>query len=225
MLAIQNVTFDYGQKRIFEDLHFTLGFHETAALLGPSGCGKTTLFHLIAGMLPVQQGKIIFQKDDKKMRSSLLTYMMQKDLLLPWKTTLENVLVVQKFVSKDKRLLEKKALHLLKRMDLLDTKDLYPHQLSGGMRQRVALARALLLERPLLLLDEPFAHVDYEQRLSLYALLQELQQEQGFSMLLITHDQQDALHLADTVYEFKRGSLIKRSSFPLEETELVCQEV
>jgi NitT/TauT family transport system ATP-binding protein len=183
---------------IFAGLDFSVGSGEIVSIVGRSGAGKSTLFNLISGLLPPQSGRIAIgaRADGTPGR---IAYMLQKDLLLPWRSVLQNaVLGIELFRKVTRNDLER-ARNMLARYGLGTVADAYPHALSGGMRQRVALTRTLLVEPTLVLLDEPFSALDYETRLALEDDVMALRETNGTSVVLVTHDIEEAIAMSDRV--------------------------
>ncbi len=173
---------------------------EFVAVLGPSGCGKSTLFNLIVGLLQPDAGRI--QVDDIPItgNTGVFAYMQQKDLLLPWRTVLGNVLLGPEIARRPRAAAQAEALQLLDQLGLKGFEQSYPAQLSGGMRQRAALVRTLLLKKDMLLLDEPFGALDAMTRSVMQATLLDIWQQWGQTILLITHDVDEALLFSDRIY-------------------------
>lgn len=189
---------DGKEVRIFRELNFTVGESEIVAVVGRSGSGKSTLFNLISGLLKPTAGKITLGKKKNGMEGSI-AYMLQKDLLLPWRTILENAVLgieLQRDVVEADR---KRAMIMLERYGLAAFAQAYPHSLSGGMKQRVALTRTLLSDPSIVLLDEPFSALDYETRLMLENDVLHLTQTEGTSVILVTHDIDEAIAMSDRV--------------------------
>lgn len=213
MLDIQSISFSFGNTPLINELSLSADEGEIVALIGISGSGKTTLFRLIAGLLQPQKGKITIQGQTISQGSFLTTYMHQEDMLLPWRTVLGNLLLFTELGKKkkiDKVHLKKEALILLKQVGLPDIADVYPNKLSGGMRQRIALARSLLQNRPLMLLDEPFASLDVIMREQLYVLMRQMRDQYKKTMVMVTHDFRDAIALADRVLILSRGKISEK---------------
>jgi len=190
LLALDNVSVRFGAVSVLEDISLAVGRGEFVALVGPSGCGKTTLLNLCSGWLPPSSGTVE--------RPSRVRMVFQQDGLFPWLTVDENVRLGLRHVA-DARARQQQADSLLLLIGLSAFASHYPHQLSGGMRQRVELARALGGGTDLLLMDEPFSSLDYLTRLKLRAELARLLREQPRTVLLVTHDIEEAAQLADRV--------------------------
>jgi ABC-type nitrate/sulfonate/bicarbonate transport system ATPase subunit len=183
-----------------ENVHLSLQANDFVSLIGPSGCGKSTLFNLIAGLLVPDAGVVTLDGGDIVGRPGSVAYMMQRDLLLPWRTVLENVTLGPELAGKP--LAEARALArtLLRRFGLEGFEDAYPAALSGGMRQRAALLRTILCERSVILLDEPFGALDALTRASMHEWMLGIQREFRRTMILITHDPDEAVYLSHRVY-------------------------
>lgn len=198
MLEIKNVSYAYPNKHVLNNVSLSLQKKEVVAIIGGSGVGKTTLFHLIAGILKLQDGEIVVNGDLNYFEN--ISYMLQKDMLFEHKTILENIalpLIIQKM---DKKLARKEALEKLTAIGLEDVKDYYPKQLSGGMRQRIAFLRTYMFKRPIFLLDEAFSALDAHTRMSMHQFYLELHDRLDLSSLLITHDIDEAIMLSDRIY-------------------------
>jgi len=172
---------------------------EVVALIGPSGCGKSTLLNIGSGLYTPSQGEALVDGERVQGPNAHVAFMLQKDLLLPWRTVLENVtfgVEIQRLALPERR---RRALALLENFNLAEFTGHYPHQLSGGMRQRVALARTLAVDPSVLLLDEPFSAVDAQTRMVLQRELAQTLKRAGKTALLITHDLLEAVTLSDRV--------------------------
>ncbi len=219
-LTVTQLCFGFAEDRLLKGVDLELRTGEVVTLLGRSGSGKTTLLKLIAGLHASQDGDIKVMGRSGGIPSQNVAYMMQEDLLLPWRTVLDNVLLPTEFSghSHDYR---ERAICLLKQMNLTDYIDKRPNILSGGMRQKVALARTLLQNKPLLLLDEPFASLDVSTREELYALLRTLIKGSNTTVLLVTHDFHDALCLSDRIVLLDDGSITQQ--WTIEDTLRTCE--
>lgn len=195
-------TFIQGKKRlqVLDNLNFSVDKGEFVALLGPSGCGKSTLFNIIAGILQPVSGSVYLNGNRIMNNVGCFGYMQQKDLLLQWRTVLKNVLIGAEIQSESKDEAKAEALELLTQLGLKGFEKSYPMQLSGGMRQRVALVRTLLFKKDFLLLDEPFGALDAMTRTVMQSILLEIWNNNKQTVLLITHDIEEALILADKIY-------------------------
>ncbi|MNW41729.1 Taurine import ATP-binding protein TauB [compost metagenome] len=172
---------------------------ELVSLVGPSGCGKTTLLSLIAGLMFPSRGEVLVHGHKVNGPSPEVGYMLQQDYLFPWRTILSNAtlgLELTKRLNNDSR---EMVIELLEGMGLGNTMELYPHQLSGGMRQRVALVRTLATNPDLLLLDEPFSALDYQTKLQLEDLVVDTLRQRGKTGILVTHDLSEAIAVSDRV--------------------------
>ena len=192
MLKMTNVTFAFDKKNIINDFSMELNKGEILAVMGTSGCGKTTLLGLMAGLLKPQEGEIenSFEK---------ISYVFQEPRLFPWLTVKENLLAVMD--DKDENTL-KTVTECLALVGLEDALDKYPNELSGGMKSRVSLARALAFGGDLFLLDEPFAALDEDLRISLAGKVKEYLRANGTSAILVTHNREDAEKIADRTLIF-----------------------
>ncbi|WP_202319164.1 ABC transporter ATP-binding protein [Archaeoglobus neptunius] len=195
MIAARNLTKDYGEIRAIENVSFDVGRGESCAIIGPSGCGKSTLLLILSGLLKPTSGEVLV--DGKKVDAPLLNaaLILQDYGLFPWKTVYENValgLRLRKVGRRD----EKKTVHrLLSKFGLKGFEELYPKQLSGGMKQRVAIARALAVEPEILLMDEPLSSLDALAREKMQNFLLELWRETNCTLILVTHSIEEAVFL------------------------------
>ncbi|HJY47743.1 MAG TPA: ABC transporter ATP-binding protein [Stellaceae bacterium] len=174
--------------------------NDFVSLIGPSGCGKSTLFNVIAGLLIPDTGEVKLDGVDIIGQPGNVAYMMQRDLLLPWRTVLENVTLAPEIAGKSMVQARSEARSLLRRFGLEGFENAYPAALSGGMRQRAALLRTILCERTVILLDEPFGALDALTRSAMHEWLLGIQREFHRTMILITHDPDEAVYLSHRVY-------------------------
>lgn len=172
---------------------------QTLALLGPSGCGKSTLLMLIAGLLEPTTGQVVIGSEVVLGPRSDLGMIFQRDLLLDWKTVLDNVLLPFELLGESRVPHVARARALLHRVGLNDFEDKRPYELSGGMRQRVAICRALIQDPRILLLDEPFAALDAFTREQMQLDIQRLSVDHPRTMIIVTHEIAEAVFMADKV--------------------------
>jgi NitT/TauT family transport system ATP-binding protein len=175
---------------------------EFLAIVGPSGCGKSTLLQVIAGLLAPSNGSVQLGEQDVTGEPAHMVYLFQQygKSLLPWMTVAANVAFAFRHRgAHDRRAMRQRSLEYLAMVDLADVADHYPWQLSGGMQQRVAIARALAAEPRVLLMDEPFSSVDALTRIDLQTLILDLWTARCFTAVLVTHDVDEAVFLADRV--------------------------
>lgn len=200
-LQLSNIHYAFSdQTTVIDKLNLTVNKGEFVSLIGPSGCGKSTLFNLIAGLEKPQKGDILLEKRSIIGERNHVSYMMQKDLLLPWKTVLENALIGAQINKQNVKESRKKAMELLPLFGLEGYAHYYPHVLSGGMKQRAALLRTFLHQNDLLLLDEPFGALDALTRESMHEWLLDIWSKWQRSVLFITHSIDEAIFLSDRVY-------------------------
>jgi len=172
---------------------------EFVTIIGASGSGKSTLFNLCVGLLEPDAGEILIDGERPENRTGMVGYMPQRDLLLPWRSVLDNVLIPLEIRGVSRRESRQKALEMLPHFGLETFENEYPSALSGGMRQRAALLRTWLMERSTLLLDEPFGALDALTRKELQNWLLRVWQEFERTVMFITHDVEEAVYLADRV--------------------------
>lgn len=207
-----------------EDITLSIGEGEFVAFVGPSGCGKSTFMKLCTGLHGPTQGSVRVAGERVTGPLKITGMAFQNANLLPWRTTLDNVLlpleIVQPYRSQFRRRKEEfreRARKLLRTVGLDGYEDQYPWQLSGGMQQRASICRALIHEPRLLMLDEPFGALDAFTREELWCVLRDLWEAQRFTVVLVTHDLREAAFLADTVYVMSRrpGRILERREIDL----------
>src|SRR5438270_9810763 len=170
------------------------------SLIGPSGCGKSTIFNIIAGLLEPTAGRVIIDGTDATGTIGRVGYMLQKDLLLPWRTVLDNVILGMEIQGKPLPEARERALPLLKKYGLGGFESFYPNSLSGGMRQRAALLRTLLFDTDVILLDEPFGALDAQTKLQMQEWLMQLWSDFRKTVVFVTHDVDEAIYLSDEIH-------------------------
>ncbi|CAN5560307.1 ABC transporter ATP-binding protein [soil metagenome] len=198
-LAVSELTVSFDGTAAIRDVSLTVGEGEFVALLGPSGCGKSTLLNAIAGLVAPDSGEIRLNGELTGERRGRLAYMPQRDALLPWRTVLENATLAAEVAGSGRGEARERARELLPRFGLEGFGDHPPATLSGGMRQRAAFLRTVLSNRQVMLLDEPFGALDALTRRSMQEWLLDLWNGLGRTILMVTHDVEEALLLADTV--------------------------
>jgi NitT/TauT family transport system ATP-binding protein len=195
---------------VIGDLSLTLREGEIVSIVGPSGCGKTTLLNTLCGLLAPDSGHIRWHGREVSGQPQNVGYMLQKDLLLPWRTALGNTMLGLEIRGLAPAEAEDRSRAMLDQLGLHGFADHYPSTLSGGMRQRVALARTLVNEPEVLLLDEPFAALDFQSKLLIENDTVALVRRGKRSLMLITHDIEEAVSLADRVIVLsKRPTRVK----------------
>jgi NitT/TauT family transport system ATP-binding protein len=218
------LAYDPSGANAVEDISIDISEQEFIAVVGPSGCGKSTFMKLCSGLRPPTQGVVTVAGRRVSGPVKIVGMAFQNATLLPWRTTLENVLlpleIVQPYRSNFKR---EKSNYVLKAQELLRSVGLegfenhFPWQLSGGMQQRASICRAVVHDPKLLLLDEPFAALDAFTREELWCVLRDLWMRQRFTVVLVTHDLREAAFLADTVYVMSKrpGRILVRREVDL----------
>ena len=220
MLEFKEVTFKYPEDEytMLKNLSFSVQKGEFISIIGASGCGKSTIFRLINGLEKMQNGEIFVNKASIKNAKNYSAYMPQKDLLFPWRTVGGNLSLPLeiKRVSKENR--EKNVVNILKEVGLLEYKDKFSKDLSGGMRQRVSFARTLLTGSELLLLDEPFSALDSLTRISMQEWLLDEWQRLDKTILFITHDVEEAIFLSKSIFVIQDRPIthMERIEIPLD---------
>jgi NitT/TauT family transport system ATP-binding protein len=204
-LEFRNVTKRFAGRRpgggvvAVEGVSLSVADGEVVSLIGPSGCGKSTLLNMGSGLDPASEGEVFVDGALVTRPSPHVAFMLQKDLLLPWRTIVENVELGQEILGQPRGERRQRALELLAKCRLADFVDHYPHQLSGGMRQRAALARTLAVDPTVLLMDEPFSALDAQTKMVLQQDLARMLAETGKTALFITHDLVEAVALSDRI--------------------------
>jgi putative hydroxymethylpyrimidine transport system ATP-binding protein len=212
-LTIKNLFFSYDGKPLLKNISLSLKKGEFLSIVGSSGCGKSTIIKLVAGIEKADSGTI---------KSESTGYMPQKDLLLPWRTVLDNILLPVEISKQNLKVEKEKALEYLKKLKLDEYQNSFPNELSGGMRQRVSFLRTLFTQGEILLLDEPFSALDMITKEQLQKWLLEILNDFKKSVIFITHDINEAIFLSDRILvcknspldsfeEFKISSQIKNS--------------
>ena len=197
---------------ILEDIDFSVKQGSFVCILGPSGCGKSTLFNIIAGLISPDSGNIYLDGKAITNKTGLVGYMFQKDLLLPWRSVLENITLGTEVKGRNKAESKERAMSYIQKYGLAGFEHYYPKYLSGGMRQRAAFLRTMMLDNEVMLLDEPFGALDAQTRLAMQEWLHEVWRDSKKTIIFITHDVDESLFLAEDVLVLShRPSSIMRS--------------
>lgn len=199
-LTVQEITMSYEGQNVIEDISLQLHENELVSLLGASGGGKTTLFNVISGLYVPDKGKVLLNGRDITGQPGHISYMLQKDLLLPYKTIEDNVALPLRIKGVKKKEARERVGTYFEEFGLAGTKEKYPSQLSGGMRQRAALLRTYLFSNEVALLDEPFSALDTFTKGEMHRWYLEVMNKIRLSTLFITHDMDEAILLSDRIY-------------------------
>lgn len=207
-LEVSNLTKIYNNKKVLDNISFTVNKGEFLSILGPSGCGKTTLLKILIGIESPTNGKILKDgkniiKKDASVRNMGIVF--QNYALFPNMTVLNNVMYALNLKLKNKDKAREKSLEMLKLVNMMEHINKYPHQLSGGQQQRVAIARTLALTPDIILFDEPMSALDADNRLVLRKEIKNIQKKLKTTMIYITHDQEEAFSMSDRVMVMNNG--------------------
>lgn len=200
LLKTENISVSFDDKKIIQDVSIELRKGELVSLLGISGSGKSTLFNVIAGLIVPDSGRVLLNGGDITGRSGFLSYMLQKDLLLPYKTIVDNVALPLTVRGVRKSEARRRVMAHFEEFGLSGTERKYPNQLSGGMRQRAALLRTYMFSDEVALLDEPFSALDAITKSNMHDWYLDIMKRIKLSTLFITHDIDEAILLSDRIY-------------------------
>lgn len=195
-----NITVSFDGENIIEDVSIHLNEGEIVSLLGVSGSGKTTLFNVLSGLSLPDSGRVLLDGEDVTGKTGRMSYMLQKDLLLPHYTVLDNVALPLIINGEKKKIAREKAAEHFSFFGLEGTEKKYPHQLSGGMRQRAAFLRTYLASDGVALLDEPFSALDTITKTAVHQWYLDIMKEIRLSSVIVTHDIDEAILLSDRIY-------------------------
>ena len=209
ILRAEHISKTYGEKKVLEDISIYLEQGELVSLLGVSGSGKTTLFNVLSGIIPPDEGKVYLKDQDVTSTPGSISYMLQKDLLLPHKKVIDNVALPLVLKGMKKAEAREKANPLFAEFGLEGTQYQYPSQLSGGMRQRVMIAMALAQNPSLIIADEPTTALDVTIQAQIMELMKEMKEKTGVSIMLITHDMGVVAEMADKIMVMYAGMVIE----------------
>lgn len=209
-LKVSNVTKSFDGKKIIENISIEIHEKELVSLLGVSGGGKTTLFNVISGLIPPDSGSVLLDGEDITSKPGNVSYMLQKDLLLPYRTVEDNVALPLLIRGEKKKTAREKVQPYFAEFGLEGTQKKYPAQLSGGMRQRAALLRTYMFSDRLALLDEPFSALDTLTKSAMHRWYLNVMEQIHLSTVFITHDIDEAILLSDRIYNLggKPGRIV-----------------
>lgn len=197
-LTVEDLSCSFRGEIVLDKLNMSVKEREFVSILGPSGCGKSTFLNILAGVLAPDEGSVTVDGEKVKGLSSHFAYMPQQDLLMPWKTIMENVCLYGSIHHQKKKIREQATANISS-FGLSGYESRYPRELSGGMRQRAAFLRTALCGADIMLLDEPFGALDVITRGSMQDWLQSIRSELNRTTILVTHDIDEAIYLSDRI--------------------------
>ena len=205
MIEVDQVSKSYGEHgpTVLHNISLRINKGEVVAILGKSGCGKSTLLNCIGGFESIHQGKMLLKDVPITKPSNQCIMLMQNYGLLPWRSVQKNVELALENRKMSKQEITNRANHYLQMVGLENRKNALPNELSGGMQQRVAIARALAIQPEVILMDEPFGALDTFTRYYLQDELMQIQQREKMTIVLVTHDIDEAIYLADRIFIMK----------------------
>lgn len=215
VIELKNVTKSFGDNVILKDFDFKVKKDEFLTILGPSGCGKTTILRLIGGFEEPDEGKILFNGEDitnKEPYERKINTVFQKYALFPHMNVYNNIAFGLNIKKMDKKIIKEKVKEVLKLVNLVGFENREIESLSGGQQQRIAIARALVNEPEVLLLDEPLGALDLKLRQAMQIELKRIQKSVGITFIYVTHDQEEALSMSDTVVVLNNGEIQQMDS-------------
>lgn len=209
-LQLQHINKKFGHESVIHDLSLQLKSEKTLSILGASGSGKTTLLKIIAGLLETDSGAIYLDEEnitDVPPNKRNIVYIYQEPLLFPHLDVYENIAFGLRIRNVATETIQLQVKEMMDRLELTEQAQKFPEQLSGGQRQRVAFGRAIIINPPVLLLDEPFASLDFETRGSMQKLFKEVSHEFRITSIFVTHDLKEAMLMADEIAWMREGTL------------------
>lgn len=215
VIELKNISKSFGDNVILENFDFKVKKDEFLTILGPSGCGKTTILRLIGGFEEPDEGQILFNGEDitnKEAYERRINTVFQKYALFPHMNVFENIAFGLKIKKMDKKVIKEKVSEVLKLVNLSGFENREIESLSGGQQQRIAIARALVNEPDVLLLDEPLGALDLKLRQAMQIELKRIQKSVGVTFIYVTHDQEEALSMSDTVVVLNNGEIQQMDS-------------
>jgi NitT/TauT family transport system ATP-binding protein len=198
-ITIRGLSKRFGDAPLYEDFDLDIPRRAITSIFGPNGCGKSTLINMVAGLIPFDRGEVLF--DGKTLRQTTIGYVFQnyRDALFPWRRAIDNIRYPLRLARRSKPEVERRIEQLVASFQPTFDLNRYPYELSGGQQQLVSIMRALAPEPEVLFLDEPFSALDYEMTLFIRDRLQQVFIETGTTMVLVSHDLDEAVWLADTL--------------------------
>ncbi|WP_342647096.1 ABC transporter ATP-binding protein [Mucilaginibacter sp. CSA2-8R] len=218
MIKVEHLSKHYGQAKAVNDISFEVAEGQNLVLLGTSGCGKTTTLKMLNRLIEPTQGQIQINGEDitnkpPELLRRQIGYVLQNTGLFPHYTIAENIAVVANLLKWDKQRIQTRTQELIQKLNLpQDVLQKYPHQLSGGQQQRVGLARALIADAPVLLMDEPFGALDNITRAKIQADFKTLDELQRKTIVMVTHDVQEAFELGDQIAIMDQGRIVQQGT-------------
>lgn len=198
-ITIRGLTKYFAGWPLYEDFNLDIPKGKIVSIFGPNGCGKSTLINMIAGLIPIDGGEILF--DGKSLKDTTIGYVFQnyREALFPWWRTIDNIAYPLQLMGKSKAEVDRRLEELVASFDVKFDLNRYPYELSGGQQQTASIMRALAPNPEVLFLDEPFSALDFEMTLFIREKLQEVFMKTGTTMMLVSHDLEEAVYLADQV--------------------------
>jgi NitT/TauT family transport system ATP-binding protein len=198
-ITVEGLDKSFAGEPVYRDFHLNLPRAQLTSVFGPNGCGKSTLINMMAGILPYEGGQILF--DGKEVKDTRIGYVFQnyREALFPWRSSLSNILYPLKYIGVSRAEGLRRVEKLVEQFDVRVDLKRYPYQLSGGQQQLVSIMRALIVEPEVLFMDEPFSALDYELTLMMRERLQRVLHERQVTTLLVSHDLEEAVYMADKV--------------------------
>ena len=209
-MNIENISKSYGSVNVLKNICLQVQANSTVSILGKSGCGKSTLLKIIAGIEQEDAGQIILNEINitaKKPNARNIVYLFQEALLFPHLTVFENIAFGLRIRKEKNEVIKTKVQQLLHQLGIEAQANKMPEQISGGQKQRVAFGRALIINPPLLLLDEPFSNLDVETRSSMQNLYKSIAASYNITSLFVTHDLKESLIMGDKIAYMENGNL------------------
>ena len=198
-ITIRGLSKKFGAAPLYRDFDLDIARHSIVSVFGPNGCGKSTLINMVAGLMPFDRGEVLF--DGKTLRETRIGYVFQnyRDALFPWRRAIDTIRYPLKLAGQSAQEVDRRVEQLVASFQVTFDLNRYPYELSGGQQQLVSIMRALAPQPEVLFLDEPFSALDYEMTLFIRDRLQQVFIETGTTMVLVSHDLEEAVWLADTI--------------------------